>query len=47
MNFLDGIEESTNRLVFMTTNHVEKLDPALIRDGRIDRKIEFGLCDEY
>lgn len=30
-----------------TTNHLEKLDPALYRKGRIDVTIEFKLCDHY
>jgi chaperone BCS1 len=36
LNALDGIAAQDGRIVFMTTNHVEKLDPALIRPGRVD-----------
>ena len=31
----------------MTTNHKENLDPALIRNGRVDVKIELKSCDKY
>lgn len=41
LNILDGIKESQDRIIIMTTNHVEKLDPALIRPGRIDLNIKF------
>jgi len=41
LNILDGICASEGRLLFMTTNHADKLDPALIRAGRVDRRIEF------
>jgi hypothetical protein len=37
--FLDGPDAAEN-IVFLTTNHPEKLDPALIRDGRIDYRLE-------
>lgn len=40
LNVLDGVNACEGRLVFMTTNHPEKLDPALIRPGRIDLQIE-------
>lgn len=36
LNVLDGVAASEDRLVFMTTNHIERLDPALIRPGRVD-----------
>ncbi|KPA82201.1 putative mitochondrial ATP-dependent chaperone, putative,mitochondrial chaperone BCS1 [Leptomonas pyrrhocoris] len=45
LNALDGVGAQEGRLVFMTTNHVEMLDPALIRPGRADVKIEVGLLD--
>lgn len=41
LNALDGVASQENRLLFMTTNHVEKLDPALIRPGRCDVHIKF------
>nr|CCC49691.1 putative ATP-dependent chaperone, fragment [Trypanosoma vivax Y486] len=43
LNALDGVAAQEGRIVFMTTNHVERLDEALIRPGRCDVKIEIGL----
>merc|ERR550514_1862149 len=40
LNALDGVASQEGRLFFMTTNHIEKLDPALIRPGRCDLKVE-------
>lgn len=42
LNALDGVAAQEGRLVFMTTNHVERLDAALIRPGRADIKLEIG-----
>lgn len=36
LNALDGVASPDNRIMFMTTNHIEKLDPALLRPGRCD-----------
>jgi chaperone BCS1 len=36
LNTLDGVISLNNTLIFLTTNHPEKLDPALVRKGRID-----------
>lgn len=36
LNALDGVASGEERIVFMTTNHVEQLDAALIRPGRVD-----------
>lgn len=41
LNAVDGVAAHTGRLLFMTTNHREKLDAALIRPGRIDYQVEF------
>jgi len=41
LNALDGIGAAHNQIVFMTTNHIESLDSALIRPGRCDLQIEF------
>lgn len=40
LNALDGINSPENIVYVFTTNHIEKLDPALIRPGRIDLKID-------
>ncbi|CAN6319887.1 unnamed protein product [Urochloa humidicola] len=47
LNFIDGLWSACGeeRLIVFTTNHVGKLDPALIRTGRMDKKIEMSYCD--
>ncbi|PBP25333.1 ATPase, partial [Diplocarpon rosae] len=42
LNVLDGVTSQEGRIVLMTTNHVKKLDKALVRPGRIDRTILLG-----
>ncbi|XP_066393622.1 AAA-ATPase At3g28610-like [Miscanthus floridulus] len=46
LNFIDGLWSACGgeRIVVFTTNHVEKLDPALIRRGRMDMHIEMSYC---
>lgn len=41
LNDLDGLSSPTGAIIIMTTNHREKLDPALLRPGRIDYELEF------
>uniref|UniRef100_A0AC35TQG3 26S proteasome regulatory subunit 7 n=1 Tax=Rhabditophanes sp. KR3021 TaxID=114890 RepID=A0AC35TQG3_9BILA len=45
INQLDGFDPRGNIKVLMATNRPDTLDPALVRPGRLDRKVEFGLPD--
>ena len=42
LNFLDGPSSPDSCVIIATTNHIEKLDPAIIRAGRFDIKIQMG-----
>ena len=42
---MDGFDQNTSVKVIMATNRADTLDPALLRPGRLDRKIEFPLPD--
>jgi len=45
LNVLDGVVETPGRIVVMTSNHPDKLDPALIRPGRIDKQLVLGYME--
>jgi len=45
LNILDGVASQEGRVLIMTTNHLEKLDEALIRPGRVDMTIKFDLAN--
>lgn len=45
LNILDGVASQEGRVLIMTTNHIEKLDKALIRPGRVDMTVKFDKAD--
>ncbi|KAL5114418.1 Complex III assembly protein translocase and chaperone [Pleosporales sp. CAS-2024a] len=47
LNALDGVASAEERIMFLTTNHVERLDEALIRPGRVDMTVRLGEATEY
>jgi chaperone BCS1 len=47
LNVLDGFHAPTGVLFVMTTNHVEELDQALLRPGRIDYKLYLGRASDH
>jgi chaperone BCS1 len=47
LNALDGVASSEETITFMTTNHPEKLDPAILRPGRVDYRTLIGDATPY
>lgn len=47
LNAIDGLASSDGRILMMTTNHLERLSPALIRPGRIDLKVKFDYASNH
>ena len=46
LNALDGVASAEERIIFMTTNHIDRLDDALIRPGRVDMTVHLGNATE-
>lgn len=46
LNVIDGVAATEGRILVMTTNHADKLDPALRRPGRVDMEIVFDYTSE-
>ncbi|KAJ8521345.1 hypothetical protein ONZ45_g1923 [Pleurotus djamor] len=47
LNVLDGVESDEGKIFMATTNYVDRLDPALIRPGRLDLKVKYELADRH
>ena len=47
LNALDGVASAEERIIFLTTNHVERLDEALVRPGRVDMTVRLGEATTY
>lgn len=47
LNALDGVASAEERVLFLTTNHVERLDRALVRPGRVDMTVRLGEATRY
>lgn len=47
LNALDGVASAEERIVFLTTNHVDRLDEALVRPGRVDLTVRLGEATRY
>lgn len=46
LNILDGLARQNKLIIFMTTNHINKLNKSLKRAGRVDYKIHFDFCNQ-
>lgn len=47
LNAIDGVAAQEGRLLVITTNHPEQLGSALVRPGRVDLNVHFGMCTQY
>ena len=47
LNAINGVVAPDDRILFITTNHIDQLDPALIRPGRIDHIFKIGYADRH
>ena len=47
LNALDGVYAKDGVIIFMSTNHLDRLDPALLRPGRIDCKVYLGYSTSH
>ncbi|EXJ88042.1 mitochondrial chaperone BCS1 [Capronia coronata CBS 617.96] len=47
LNALDGVGSAEERIIFLTTNHVDRLDEALVRPGRVDMTVHLGPATTY
>ena len=47
LNSIDGVRSQEGRMIIMTTNHREKLDPALLRPGRVDMTVRLDYATKY
>ena len=47
LNALDGVAAGEERIAFLTTNHIDRLDPALIRPGRVDMTLRIGEATRF
>ena len=47
LNALDGVASAEERIIFLTTNYVERLDSALVRPGRVDMTVRLGEATRY
>ena len=47
LNAIDGVRSQEGRIIIMTTNYKERLDPALLRPGRTDEAFEIKLASKF
>jgi chaperone BCS1 len=46
LNVIDSVASKEGRVLIITTNHISRLNKALIRPGRVDKKVELRLADK-